>query len=69
MTKYNPGIHALVVRNLRQYWKDAGKNEDLTLTDEEVWAVFEDWYFIDEDDRTKYVAGLTDAQKAKGSVQ
>jgi hypothetical protein len=64
--KYNPDYHSSVVKNLRQVWKEAKQNAELTLTDEEVWDVFIDYYFDERDDDIKFLEGMQEALRFKG---
>jgi mono/diheme cytochrome c family protein len=47
--KFNPDYHSSVVRNLRTMWKrmPEGAPKELTLTDEEIWDIYEDWGRVD----------------------
>lgn len=47
--KYDPTYHGSVVRNLK-YGYQSRYNAELTLTDEQIWKVFEDCHGIQSDD-------------------
>lgn len=66
--KYDARYHSSVVKNMRQLWKEAKQNVELTLTDEEIWDMFEDYYFDDRDEDIKYLEGMQEALRIKGGV-
>jgi mono/diheme cytochrome c family protein len=49
--KYDPDYHSSVIRNLRAKWKKMpeGAPPELTLTDEEIWDIYEDWHGVEID--------------------
>jgi hypothetical protein len=61
--KYNPLYHSSVVKNMRQIWAEAKQNERLLLTDEQIWGVFEEYYFDPRDDDVKYLEGLREGNQ------
>lgn len=76
--KYNKDLHSSVVFNLRRFWKESGANVKLTLTDEEVWNLFEEWYLIELEptpeylpiiqkfgNDARYVVGMQEAMREK----
>ena len=49
MAAYIPDIHSSVISNLRRNWTKMpeGFPPELTLTDEEIWDIFEDWHGVE----------------------